>query len=165
MKMLIHDLAKEDFRLIYPTDPSDCRLIGPADKVRPCIGCEGCWVKLPGDCLIRDEVGLVARDLASTDEIIIITRCVYGSVSPFIKNVLDRMTGYELPFLEVKDGETRFKTRFDGRIRLRVFFYGEITDDEKRIAEDYITRVARMFNTDRLTLDFAEDVLGVGGMV
>lgn len=165
MRMLIHDLSKEDFRLIFPTDPSDCRLIGPAQKVRPCIGCEDCWVRMPGECLIRDEVGLIARDLASTDEIIILTRPVYGSVSPFVKAVIDRMTGYQLPFLELRDGETHFKLRFDGRIRLRVIFYGEVTDEEKRVAEDYIGRLGRIFNVSKLTCDFAEDVLVMGGMI
>jgi len=165
MRMMIHDLNKEDYRLIFPADPEDCRLIGPDKKVRPCIGCEDCWVRMPGECPIRDDAGLIARDLSSTDEIIILTRCCYGSVSPFIKAVLDRMTGYQLPFAEVRDGETRFRLRYDGRIRLRVIFYGDISSEEKRVASDYIERVGKAFNASKLSCDFAEDVLEMGGMI
>ena len=165
MRMLIHDLSKEDYRLIFPTDPADSFLIGPENKVRPCIGCEDCWVRMPGDCLIRDAVGTITKDLSSTDELIVLTRPLYGCVSPFIKTVFDRMTGYMFPFLEIRDQETRFRLRYDGRIRLRVIFYGGMSDEEKRVASDYIERVGKAFNASKVSCDFAEDVLVMGGMI
>ncbi len=85
MKLIITDI--ENFNV--PVE-GEYKIIKPKGDIRHCIGCFGCWVKTPGKCVIHDgyyETGVV---MSKCTELIIISRCYYGSVSPFVKMVQDR---------------------------------------------------------------------------
>ena len=66
----------------------------------------------------------------------IISKCTYGSYSPFVKNVLDRIIGYISPFFEIRNGEMHHQRRYNNHIKITVYMYGEdITGEERKIAE------------------------------
>lgn len=65
--------------------------------LRHCIGCFGCWVKTPGECIIKDSYQNMGKQLSKCEELILISKCTYGGVSPFVKNVLDRAIPYISP--------------------------------------------------------------------
>lgn len=134
MRLIIHDLLKEQAEQFIPQD-RNAKIIYEKGPVQPCIGCFGCWLKTPGTCVIKDGYHIMPEMLSQCDELVIVSRCVYGGFSPFIKNVLDRSIGYLLPEFENRQGEMHHVLRYDHTFRIRVMFYGaDITEWEKETA-------------------------------
>ena len=136
----------------------DVSIICDNDRIKSCMGCFECWIKTPGKCKIRDGYESLAKLYSKADKVVIISQCVYGSYSPFVKNVLDRTIPYLLPFFKFKNKEmhhiTRNKTKFD----LNVYFYGKNLSSNEKIAAKEIVK-ANSVNLDVKTfkVSFLED--------
>jgi multimeric flavodoxin WrbA len=138
-KLIIHDMSEPDFLKVVPVVEQDTIVISNAGNIRACIGCYGCWIKTPGVCIIKDDYQNIGRLFSQTDELIVISRCFYGSYSPFVKNIWDRSISYLLPYFVKSNDETHHKRRYTNTFNLRVHFYGNgITIDEKMTAEKFI---------------------------
>lgn len=132
MKLIITDLEKFDFSV-----EGEYKIIKPQDEIKNCIGCFGCWVKTPGRCVIHDGYENTGIDLGKCTEVILISKCYYGSVSPFVKTVQDRAISYIHPDFVIRKGEMHHKRRYDNIISLTAYFYGEnITEEEKETAKN-----------------------------
>lgn len=153
MKLIITDL--ENFNIPIK---GEYKLIKPQGDIRHCIGCFGCWVKTPGQCVIHDGYENTGADMGKCSELILISKCCYGSVSPFVKNVQDRALSYIHPDFVIRKGEMHHKRRYKNVISLSAYFYGEnITDDEKETARnimqanadnyDGLVKNVRFYNT------------------
>ena len=95
MKVIVHDLGREYDGLLE----SKCdRMIAADGKYAPCQGCFGCWTKHPAECYIKDKLHQACRVIGQADELVIVTRNLYGEYSPAVKNVLDRAIGSSTPF-------------------------------------------------------------------
>lgn len=130
MKLIITDI--EDFHI--PVE-GEYQVIKPQGKLHPCIGCFGCWVKTPGTCVIHDGYERTGHEMGKCTELILISRCYYGSVSPFVKMVQDRAIAYIHPDFVIRKGEMHHKRRYKNSITLSAHLYGEnITDAEKETA-------------------------------
>lgn len=138
MNLIIHDLTQEQWKeLALPVD-ENTKIIDNQGNIRKCIGCFGCWVKTPGQCVIPDEYQKMGELLAQTQELTIISKCSFGSYSSFVKNVLDRSISYVLPYFEIRKGEMHHKKRYENQFSLKVIFYGtDITEDEKSTARKF----------------------------
>ncbi len=158
LKLVITDL--ENFNLNID---GEFKLIKPDSQVKNCIGCFGCWTKTPGKCVIKDQFQSMGIYLSKCDEFIIISECVYGSASPFVKSVLDRCISYVQPDFVIVDGEMHHKQRYSNSVLLSAYFYGEnITDNEKETAKNLMK--ANMINFDGKVkkvefFDKAEDIV------
>ena len=131
MKLIITDL--EEFHMKIT---GEYQVIKPQGNIRHCIGCFGCWVKTPGHCVIHDGYESTGMDMSKCSELIIISRCFYGSVSPFVKTVQDRAISYIHPDFVIRKGEMHHKRRYKNVIALSAYFYGDnITDAEKETAK------------------------------
>ena len=97
-------------------------------NIRPCIGCFGCWIKTPGQCVIPDAYQTMARRIHAADEVVVCTKWTYGGFSPFVKNVFDRSIGVVLPFFEIVDGEMHHQKRYAEVIPMTVHFRGSGLD-------------------------------------
>ena len=151
MKIIITDLKKlnlpieGEYRIISPNDRAD---------IKNCIGCFGCWMKTPGKCVIHDGFESTGGYLGSCSELIFISRCSYGSLSPFVKSVLDRAISYVRSNFVKRNGEMHHKRRYDNVIALRAYFYGDnITEDEKETARNIMT--ANIINFDGVMKEIA----------
>ena len=130
MKLIITDL--DNFNI--PVE-GEYKLINPQGDIHHCVGCFGCWVKTPGKCVIHDGYEGTGMDLGKCTELILISRCCYGSVSPFVKIVQDRAISYIHPDFVIRNGEMHHKRRYKNMITLSAYFYGEdITEIEKETA-------------------------------
>lgn len=139
MKIIIHDLSQQELDELHIVKNEDTTIIGDIGTIRNCIGCFGCWIKTPGMCVIKDGYQDMGKILAKCHEMIIISKCLYGSYSPFILNVLNRSNPYILPYFATKKGETHHKNRYDNTFSLSVYFYGDdITKAEKATAEKLV---------------------------
>ncbi|AXV40086.1 hypothetical protein [Methanobacterium sp. BAmetb5] len=164
MKVIIHDLDPEEFLKAFPDlkNRDDVRIIaeteGPMNK---CIGCFGCWIKTPMQCIIKDGYHDIPTRFGG-EETIIISRCVYGGYSRFIKNIFDRNIGGGTPFFEIRDGELKhvMRKKKDKSSNLTVYMYGNnITDLEKEMMTGlYIANKANMGSDTAGELHFIKDV-------
>jgi multimeric flavodoxin WrbA len=85
MKICIHDLPEEAYASLSRND-ADTNIISDNGKIRPCIGCFSCWIKNPGICVLNDGYQKTGQLFSKCDELTIISKCVYGSYSPFVRN-------------------------------------------------------------------------------
>ena len=128
MKVIIHDLDDSFDRLIA----SKCDRAIPADgKYAPCQGCFGCWTKHPAECGMKDSLQQVCRIIGRADELVIVTRNLYGGYSAAVKNVLDRAIGTSTPFSTYRGGQMHHTLRYGRHDLWKVIVYGEITEAEK----------------------------------
>lgn len=125
MNLIIHDLTDEEFHSLFSRVRSDTKVISDNGKIQSCIGCFGCWIKTPGECVLRDGYENMGELLSQTERLIVISRCCFGGYSPFVKNVLDRSISYLLPFFKTVGGETHHKPRYKKDLSLSVYFYGK----------------------------------------
>ena len=158
MQLIIHDLTKEEWNSLH-TNLIDAEVISNHGKIKKCIGCFGCWVKTPGQCIIADEYQKMGELLGKTDELVIISKCSFGGFSSFVKNVLDRSISYILPYFEIRNNEMHHKARYKNHIKMKVILYGEeITEAEKDTAIQLVKANALNLNGTVESLSFVSDV-------
>lgn len=141
MKLIITDL--KDLKLPVT---GEHKIIKPDGMIKHCIGCFGCWIKTPGECVIKDGFQCTGWDMGKCEELIMISECLYGGFSSFVKKVQDRCISYVRPDFSMVNGEMRHRQRYFNKIKLSAFFYGEdITEEEKYTAENIVKANAKNF--------------------
>ena len=179
MKLIIHDLSNEKLENLKSEiekeeksiniikksinqgkiiiDKDVC-VISNNKKIKSCMGCFECWIKTPGKCKIRDGYESLAKLYSKADKVVIISQCVYGSYSPFVKNVLDRTIPYLLPFFKFKNKEMHHIPRNKTKFGLNVYCYGKDLSSNEKIAAKEIVK-ANSVNLDVKTfkVSFLED--------
>ena len=166
MKLLIHDLSEKDAKKLLPNLPKDLIVFSPKQNIHPCIGCFSCWFTTPGYCIIKDDHCNIGETFSKVQEIIIISKCYYGSYSPYIKNVLDRSLSYILPFFEIRENNIRHTPRYQNKINFSVHFYGEnLSQEEKSIAQEIVESNCKNLNGAGSTINFYDEKLPPKGLV
>ena len=128
MKVILHDL---DRRYDGMVEARCDRMIAADGKYAPCQGCFGCWTKHPAECFMKDKLKQACRIVGQADELVIVTRNLYGEYSPAVKNVLDRSIGTSTPFSTYRARQMHHTLRYGKHALWRVIVYGEITEAEK----------------------------------
>ena len=100
MNLVIHDLDEKGWNRIA-SEYTGWEVVSDNGKIKPCTGCFGCWLKEPGQCVIKDGYDRMGALIHKADSVIVISRYTYGGFSSFIKNVFDRSIGWVLPYFEV----------------------------------------------------------------
>lgn len=146
MDIVIHDLSEKEWEKIAH-HYSGTRVISNNGAIKKCVGCFGCWVKTPGQCVLPDEYQQMGEWISKADRVTIISKCSFGCYSSFVKNVMDRSISYILPYFEIRNGEMHHKARYRKEIVLDVIFYGEdITGEEQKTAEELVKANAVNFH-------------------
>jgi multimeric flavodoxin WrbA len=163
MNIIIHDLKDFNEKASLERDQykqKDTVIISDNGKIRPCICCFGCWIKTPGQCVIKDGYENMGELWSKCNRLIIISQCCYGGYSPFVKNVLDRsVCPYQLPYFTKIKGEMRHPKRYQNNMELSIHFYGKISENEKE--------TARMLGNKIFTLssiNFYDSFEGINGV-
>ena len=156
MKTIIHDLNSKDVKKfkIGPTD----KIINAGKCKNYCIGCFSCWIKHPKKCIYQDDFSNMVEYLKASDELIIISKCRYGCYSATIKQVLERCLGYVLPYFTERFGEMHHTSRYSKQLKLRVYFYGDISSEAKKAARALVNANGRNFYTSNNELIFVKDL-------
>lgn len=158
MKIIIHDLEET-----ISSQNKDDIIISNKLNIHHCIGCFGCWIKKPGQCIIKDDITFLGSKFAQADELIFITKCTYGGYSPFIKNVLERSISYLLPYFTIRQSEIHHKIRYQNTLDLTVHFYGDVTEQEKQTAKKLVRGNALNFGISDYSVDFYSSFEEAGG--
>ena len=87
-------------------------------EIHHCVGCFGCWVQTPGECLIDDPARDVARAFIASDLVAYLTPVTFGGYSSELKKALDRIICLLSPFFDRVDGEVHHRPRYRNYPRL-----------------------------------------------
>jgi multimeric flavodoxin WrbA len=161
--MIVHDLSPAEFDSIGIRTETDI-VISDNGGIKNCIGCFGCWIKTPGVCVLKDDYRDMGAKLASCDKLLVISKCYYGSYSPFIRNVWDRSIPYLLPYFVTNNDETHHKARYKNRIGYTAYFYGDgVSAAEKKTAQRLVHANAKNFYADVTDISFYHDFTDIRG--
>jgi len=161
----IHDIILEELKKLN----WDATSISLEDKdIAYCLGCFGCWVQTPGECVIKDYEETIVRKMVNTDLIIYITPIVFGGYSSILKKALDRQISRVLPYFTKIDGEVHHKKRYDKDQSLLSIGILDKPDAEKEeVFKTLVTRnsinmwspyhQAMIFTRDQDSLDFVNN--------
>ncbi len=154
MKVILHDLDRRYDEMVA----ARCDLAMAADgKYAPCQGCFGCWTKHPAECFMKDKLQQACRIIGQADELVIITRNLYGGYSAAVKNVLDRAIGTSTPFSTYRGGQMHHTLRYGKHALWKVLVYGDITDAEKDTFRLLAARNAVNDGYERSEVQFLRD--------
>jgi multimeric flavodoxin WrbA len=96
------------------------------EELAYCIGCFSCWIKKPGECLIKDTMAEINRGTMTCDVVVYLCPVVFGQFSANIKNAIDRWVPNVLPFFIIRpDGSTIHQARYKTNPRFVMIGYGE----------------------------------------
>lgn len=109
-------------------------------EVKPCLGCFGCWLETPGQCVMHDA-DEVAAAVARSDLVVYLSPVTFGGYSSHLKKVFDRMIFLILPFFQTVDGETHHVPRYDDRANL--LFVGVMEESDAECEEIFTTLAER----------------------
>lgn len=102
-------------------------------QIKPCIGCFGCWIKTPGECVINDSGRDILKDFIQADLTIILSSVVFGNYSFPIKTAIDRLIPNDVFFFTQYKGETHHVKRYE--TRPNILFIG-VQDELNKAEED-----------------------------
>lgn len=98
-----------------------------------CMGCFGCWIKKPGECVINDLMTKINQEYIRSDVVIYLSPIIFGHFSANIKNAIDRSLPNVLPFFRSKpDGSTGHPPRYDQYPKEIIVGYQEDLSEEDR---------------------------------
>lgn len=87
-------------------------------KIAHCIGCFGCWVKTPGECIHKDEGRQIARDIINSHTVVLLSPVVFGGYSAALKHMVDRFIPLIHPNLMMRYGEIHHRPRYTSYPRM-----------------------------------------------
>jgi multimeric flavodoxin WrbA len=129
-----------------------------------CRGCWGCWVKTPGECVVKDNTREIRRQFIHSDLALFASPVIMGFTSALLKRAHERLLPLIHPYFELVDGEVRHLARYDKYPLMALLLEkGEDVDEEDiKIISDIYRRDAINFKTSfcftRFTSDPIEEV-------
>ncbi len=166
MILLIHDLGGDEGKLLESSYGPETIVVADDGTIKHCVGCFGCWTKDPGACVIKDNYSGMGSLLGSCTELHIVSECVYGGFSPFVKNVLDRSISYVHPDLRMREGQTHHRLRYDRPFKIYVRFYGrDVSENEQDTARKLLRANSINMGCQLEEINFVEDTANLLGRV
>jgi multimeric flavodoxin WrbA len=84
------------------------------EKIASCLGCFGCWLKTPGECIIKDAGSDLPRKVIQSDLVFLLTPVTFGMYSSELKKAMDRFPcPVLLPFFKKINDEIHHAPRYD----------------------------------------------------
>ncbi len=155
VKVILHDLDRQFDGLIE----AKCdRAIAADGKYAPCQGCFGCWTRHPAECFMGDALQQACRILGQADEVVIVTKNLYGGYSANVKNVLDRSIGSSTPLSTYRGRQMHHTLRYGRHGLWKVLVYGEISKGEKETFRYMAERNAVNDGFERSEVRFVSDL-------
>ncbi|MDR1873176.1 MAG: flavodoxin family protein [Deltaproteobacteria bacterium] len=153
--LALHDLPPGDAYNALPSSLETLTFFAAYPTLKSCLGCFGCWVKTPTKCVIKDKGADFVGLLAKLSQLVIISRLVFGGLSPDVKTVIDRSIGFVMPFFRISNGESRHVRRIGNPFSSRYILYGQdITEAEKETAKKMAQANSLNLGSGQFTIEF-----------
>ena len=153
MRTIIQDLKENEINF-----NKDEKVISSINCTKNCIGCFSCWIKHPKRCTLKDQYSDIVEYIRDSDELILISKCRYGCYSSEVKRVFERCIGYVLPYFEIRNDEIHHKSRYDKKIKLSTYFYGNITNEDKKCVDKLVKANSINLNTCDYTINYVDNL-------
>ena len=88
------------------------RLILRDLDIGQCLGCWGCWVKTPGECVLKDDGERVCRSVINSDFTLLASPLVMGFPTALLKRSIDRLIPLIHPYFAIVAGEIHHRKRY-----------------------------------------------------
>jgi multimeric flavodoxin WrbA len=117
--------------------------------LRYCVGCFGCWVKTPGQCVARDASVEMDRAIINADFVLWAAPLKMGFPSELLKMANDKHLPLIHPYMEVDQGEAHHLRRYPRSPRLGLLLEKEASTDARdlQIITDIYCRTALNFKS------------------
>ncbi|MBN2118890.1 MAG: flavodoxin family protein [Anaerolineales bacterium] len=117
--------------------------------LRYCVGCWGCWVKTPGECVSRDASLEMDRAVINADFVLWAAPLKMGFPAALLKMSNDKHLPLIHPYMVVDHGEAHHLKRYARYPRLALLLEKEAGTDERdlQIVTDIYCRTALNFKT------------------
>ena len=127
----------------------EVRVIHTYEKnLRPCIGCNACWLVTPGICAVKDGYEELLKAYLAYDATVFLSGTALNFVDYRMKNVIDRTLPLVTMYTHVVDGQFRHVPRYDKKLRFGLLYAGAAD-------RAYLNRWM-----ERVTLNFGGESLG-----
>jgi multimeric flavodoxin WrbA len=129
-----------------------------------CRGCWGCWVKTPGECVVRDDTREIRRQYIHSDLVLFASPVIMGFTSALLKRAHERLLPLIHPYFELVDGEVHHLARYDKYPLMALLLEKgkEVDEEDIEIISDIYRRDAinlkTSFGFTRFTSDPIEEV-------
>lgn len=133
--------------------------------IRYCVGCWGCWVKTPGECLSKDDSAVVCRAVINSDLTVLASPVIMGYPSALLKKTMDKLIPLVHPYATLVQGEVHHVARYPHYPRLALLLEPEADTDAEdlEIMTDLFSRAALNLKSSlaftHLTTQPVEEVL------
>jgi putative NADPH-quinone reductase len=118
-------------------------------SLRYCVGCFGCWVKTPGECVARDASLEMDRAVINADFVIWAAPLKMGFPVALLKMAMDKHLPLIHPYMVVDQGEAHHLRRYPRSPRLGLLVEKEADTDARdlQIVTDIYCRTALNLKT------------------
>ena len=112
--------------------------------IKFCTGCFGCWVKTPGECVVKDASHDVCRAVINSDFLLWAAPLRMGFPDAALKKMMDKSIPLIHPYFVVDHGEAHHRPRYDHYPRVGLLLEKEADTDAEdlRIVSDIFSRTA-----------------------
>ena len=114
---------------------------------------------------MKDSLRQVCRIIGQADELVIVTKNLYGGYSADVKNVLDRSIGTSTPFSTYRGRQMHHTLRYGKHVLWKVIVYGDITEAEKETFRYAAHRNAINDGFEHTEVKFIEDLSELEGLL
>ena len=107
-------------------------------KIAHCMGCNQCWLKTPGICVIKDDYEKIIKKLVETENLWIVSDTRFGFLDYKGKRVMDRIMPMLNMTIGFRDGWMRHKLRYHA-LNIGLLYKGAA---DQAMMEDWCKRTA-----------------------
>lgn len=154
MKLLIVNTLLEEHPAVQAaihdlqSGASDCKVIHAYEMdIRPCVGCNFCWLKTPGICSIKDGYEEILKGYLAYDATVFLAGTAMNFVDHRMKNVIDRVLPLATMYIKIAGGQCRHELRYDKKSRFGLLYAGTADRD---YLNEWMERVMLNFGGDSL---------------
>ncbi len=126
-------------------------------RISHCLGCFGCWIRTPGRCVIRDDAVSIYPRIAASRKLLYVSRIWCGSYDLPMKTMLERAIPVQQAFIRLWRGETHHLQRNPLPKQALILGYGDISDEEKEIFRQLVSRNAHNMNFEQYRIVFTSE--------
>ena len=127
-----------------------CRVINAYEmNIRPCVGCNACWLRTPGICSVKDGYEELLKAYLQADAVVFLAGTALNFVDYRMKNVIDRILPLATMHIHIVKGECRHVPRYRKDLRFGLLYSGKAD-------EAYLNRWM-----DRVMLNLGGENIGV----
>lgn len=103
------------------------------EDIKGCIGCFRCWDTTPGICsgVKEDEGDKIIKKVILNDLLVFVTPLTFGGYSSELKKIIERFLGLLQPGIELINGESHHKKRYDHYPSVASLAVAEVPNEEE----------------------------------